>query len=264
MRQPGGALPINDRKRNSIQVIGRAAAILRALERVPEGLSLRNVAETTGLARSTTQRIVTALIEEQLLAPASRKGRIRLGLAFARLAATATLDIAAIAQPVLQDLCRRTRETVDLSVLRDDHAALVDQMVGSQRLVAVSSAGDTFPLHCTANGKALLALLPPDKLNRILAGPLTRFTEHTITDAAALRAVIAEVRAVGFAYDDEEYHLGISAIGTAFFDPLGNSYALSIPAPSARFSNHKTELQALLSEARAELAKSLGGCGATA
>src|SRR4051794_20124187 len=69
-----------------IQVIERAADVMRALYGEPRGLSLAQIAERVGLPRSTVQRLVSALVRERLLAAASPNGRVRLGPELSRLA----------------------------------------------------------------------------------------------------------------------------------------------------------------------------------
>jgi DNA-binding IclR family transcriptional regulator len=153
-------------ERTGIQVIARAAAILRSLEREPDGLSLGEIAKRIGLPRSTVQRIVAALGRERLLMSASLQARVRLGPALVALGAAADVGTERIARPIMQELSDLADETVDLSILKAESAVFVEQIQGTQRLVAVSAVGKAFPLHCTANGKALLALLAPDRQER--------------------------------------------------------------------------------------------------
>ncbi|MFN6953425.1 MAG: helix-turn-helix domain-containing protein [Acetobacteraceae bacterium] len=91
--------PAPPQDKHQIQVIARAAAILRALQDEPDGLSLGQIAARVGLPRSTVQRIVGALEGEGLLAPAIPGGRMRLGPALLRLAASVETDVAALARP---------------------------------------------------------------------------------------------------------------------------------------------------------------------
>src|ERR1700738_1207990 len=139
--------------KSQVQVIARAAAILRALEEQPAGLSLGQIAQRVALARSTVQRIVAALAAEKLLIAASPTGRVRLGPTILRLAASARTDFVATARPFLVRLSDELSETVDLATIKHDHLIIVDQVIGPQRLRAVSAIGETFPLYCTANGK---------------------------------------------------------------------------------------------------------------
>ena len=68
-------------------------------------------------------------------------------------------DFIALARPFLERLSEELHETVDLSTVKKDHLVFIDQVIGPQRLRTVSAVGETFPLYCTANGKAYLAQL---------------------------------------------------------------------------------------------------------
>jgi DNA-binding IclR family transcriptional regulator len=247
-----------DSPKQSIQVITRAVSVLRALEGEPEGLSLGQIAQRVGLARSTVQRIVDALRTEQFVIAASPTSGVRLGPALIRLAASASVEFDQITRPIMIDLSQSIGETVDLSVLKGRMAVFTDQVQGSHRLRAVSAIGETFPLHCTANGKALLSVLPREKAERLLGGTLARHTPNTITSLPALLKQLDACRRSDIAIDDEEYTEGISAVGTGFIDPIGRAVALSIPVPATRFKRIRSQLTTKLLAARARIVESLG------
>ncbi|HXP66634.1 MAG TPA: IclR family transcriptional regulator [Steroidobacteraceae bacterium] len=242
----------------SIQVIARAASVLRALEGEQTGLSLTQIAERVNLARSTVQRIVDALRAEHFVIAATPTSGVRLGPALIRLAASASVDFDLITRPLMVKLSQKLGETVDLSVLKGFSAIFTDQVQGAHRLRAVSAVGDSFPLHCTANGKALLSVMPQEHLEKFLREPLEKMTPSTVTKASELRAAIELSRKSGIAFDDEEHTEGICAVGTAFLDPLGRSIALSIPVPTPRFKRMKSSLVKELLNARASIIEALG------
>ncbi len=244
---------------NGIQVINRAARILRALRDEPAGLSLAQIAGRVELPRSTVQRIVTALAAEGLLMTASPGGRVRLGMEILALAASSRIDIVELAHPYLKALSEQSGETVDLSVLKSDHLIFVDQVVGTHRLRAVSAVGETFPLHSTANGKACLALMSDADVRTRLRGETLLLASGKRRRIDDLLAELADVRRTGVAFDDEEQSLGISAVGTAFTDGLGQTYAVSIPAPTSRFQKSRDRLATLLLAMRRELIAAVGG-----
>ena len=242
----------------SVQVIARAASVLRALEGEQTGLSLAQISQRVNLARSTVQRIVDALRTEHFLIAATPTSGVRLGPALIRLAASASVEFDQITRPIMAELSQRLAETVDLSVLKGNAAVFTDQIQGAHRLRAVSAVGETFPLHCTANGKALLSLMPKQNLDRYLRNPLPRMTPATITRAAELRVEIEACAKSGVAFDDEEHTEGISAVGTAFADPLGRIIALSVPVPTTRFKKMKPEMVRQLLIARTSILEALG------
>ena len=230
--------------KSQVQVIARAATILRALEDENAGLSLGQIAQRVNLARSTVQRIVAALEAEKLVIAATPNGRVRLGPTILRLAASVRSDFITLARPLLEQLSEELHETVDLSTVKKDHLVFIDQVIGSQRLRAVSAVGDTFPLYCTANGKAYLAQLSDTAVEALIGRAYETRTPKTLTRLDALLADLKAVRRNGVAYDREEHTLGICAVGVAFHDPLGNAVAISVPVPSQRFAHR----QALIAE----------------
>jgi DNA-binding IclR family transcriptional regulator len=228
-------LVANDK--SQVQVIARASTILRALEDENKGLSLGQIAQRVNLARSTVQRIVAALETEKLVIAATPNGRVRLGPAILRLAASVRSDFLTLARPYLERLSAELHETVDLAMVKKDQLIFIDQVIGSQRLRAVSAVGETFPLYCTANGKAYLAQLTDAAVEKLIGRAYEARTPRTLTQLGALLRELAEARRTGAAYDREEHTLGICAVGVALHDPLGNPMAISVPVPSQRFED---------------------------
>ncbi len=230
-----------------VQVIARAAEILRALKGQAEGLSLSQIANKVGLAKSTVYRIVRALEAERFVTSASPHGRIRLGLGLAPLAAWVNTEMRQQIRPYMELLSKEVNETVDLAVLDDNLVFFIDQVVVPHRLQAISAVGATFPLHCTANGKALLAELPLEQIERIVPEHLQIFTSHTITTREQLLEDLNLVRRESIAYDREEHTEGICALGTTIRDAMGDLAAITIPVPSVRFyGNEQNFVSALL------------------
>jgi DNA-binding IclR family transcriptional regulator len=233
--------------RPGIQVIARAAAILRVLESESDGLSLGQIAKRTDLPRSTVQRIVNALAEEQLLIAATPNARVMLGPAIIRMAANTRFDFATFVRPHLEALAEATGETVDLSMQRGDKMVFVDQIISNHRLTAVSAVGESFPTFCCANGKAALALLSDDEISILLQNQLYEETPNTITSVRKLMQELKNIRKDLYAVDNEEQSEGISAVGTAFHDPSGRTFAVSVPVPTTRFvRSHESITRALL------------------
>ena len=221
--------------KSQIQVIARAAAILTSLEDQPSGLSLAQIASRVDLARSTVQRIVAALSAEKFLIAASPTGRVRLGPAITRLATSVSTDFVSIARPYLMDLSQELHETVDLAAIKGHHLVFIDQVVGPQRLRAVSAVGEAFPLYCTANGKAYLAQLDDAEIEPLIGRKYQKRTPRTVTTLVELLRELRLVRNDGVAYDLEEHTPGICAVGVALCDPFGNDVAISVPIPAQRF-----------------------------
>ncbi|MEL6233071.1 MAG: IclR family transcriptional regulator [Pseudomonadota bacterium] len=228
-------------KIQGIQVISRAAGVLRALSREPGGLSLGQIASRVGLPRSTVQRIVAALALEGFISTEKGFGGIRLGPEIQGLARATATDMRERLRPVMEEISRSTGETVDMAMLTGDRMLFVDQIVGSQRLRTVSSIGESFPLTTTANGKAALACMEPARATALIAQEST--SRHT--GGRPLSALFAEIEAIrtgSLARDEDEHTEGISALGFALADPRGDIFAVSVPVPSTRFARINADL----------------------
>lgn len=242
-----------------IQVIARAAAVLRALRDHPAGLTLGELARLLALPRSTIQRIVDALDQEQLVMAASPTRGVRLGPGLLPLAAAARFEIAEFARPALQELARECGETVDLSLLDGTKLVFVDQVAGAHRLKAESGVGVAFALHSSAPGKAMLAALDAAELHNLRPRlRLTRYTASTVTSWDVLERELAQVRAQGHGVDLEENSLGICAVAVALKLPGGGLAAISVPVPTQRFESSRANVTALLMARCGRLQEALG------
>jgi DNA-binding IclR family transcriptional regulator len=230
---------------SGIQVLRRATAVLRAVSEQQGELRLADLAPVIGLPKTTIHRIVTALADDQLLR-IDQHGVLWLGAGLVSLGRVAATDLTGRLRPVLEELAAATGETVDLSVLDGQSVRFIDQIPSRHRLQAVSTIGAAFPLHCSANGKALLAALPPERVGQLLPRRLEAFTPHTITDRAALDAELESIRLSGMAEDGEEHSLGIRALGIALCDDGGPVAAISIPVPADRFGSIESQVRQAL------------------
>lgn len=232
--------------RGGIQVIERAASILRALKDEPSGMSLGQIADVVGLPRSTVQRIANAMQKERLVAAGPNGGGLRLGPELGALAKAAQLNIVESCRLLLTELARATGETADLAVLRGASMVFLDQAPGTHRLRTVSSVGEVFPLTTTANGRACLAKLPADQAVALIELEWTRLGADR--DMPAFLRELDTVRQTGLAYDLDEHTAGISAIGLAFADWSGDVHSISVPVPSTRFEAVRGDIEAALKE----------------
>lgn len=230
-----------ENSRSGIQVISRAATVLRSLKEHPEGLSLGQIATEVGLPRSTVQRIVGALQIERLLIANTAGGGVRLGPELGALAEAAQFNTADQCRPFLADLTQATGETSDLSVMRGGKMIFIDQVPGTHRLRTVSSVGEVFPVTTTANGRACLAKLPRDTAMKYASAEATR--TGAALDIDAFGKLLDQISETGLAYDNDEHSDGISAIGFAFHDLAGELHAISVPVPSSRFARQLPEIE---------------------
>jgi DNA-binding IclR family transcriptional regulator len=146
------------------------------------------------------------------------------------------------ARPFLIELRDFAQETVHLVVMDQGHVAYVDKVECSKAVRMHSAVGDRALVHCTAVGKAMLAFMPQEDVERILDDHgLPARTPQTITDRGRLREELKKVRRLGYAVDDIENEEGIRCLGAPIFDHQGRpAAALSVSGPAYRLSMERT------------------------
>ncbi len=240
-----------------IAVLERAIGILRALGDSAGVMSLGEIAERCELPRSTVHRIVHTLRDAGFVAQGPGYGRLRLGPELARLAAVSGPRLVPVLRPFLEQLSRRLEEGASLAVLDGCSVRFLDQVISGAGLRAVSLVGSCFPVHCTANGKALLAELAPPQLAAVLPAELERLTPSTIVERDLLLAELERVRQSGVAIDREEHAEGISAVGAVVRDAVGNIAALTVAMPASRLEGRESEVVAAVLEVAARASEAL-------
>jgi len=232
-------------------VIARAAEAMRVLAEA-KGMSLSDVASAVGLARSTTHRIIASLEKEGLVV-SNGPGGYRLGPSITLLAEACKVAAIHDLHPYMRRLSQEVHETVDLSILAGNSMSFVDQVIAPHRLRAVSAIGVSFPLYCTANGKAVLAAMPREAARALLPKRLERFTPHTCTSHAQLEKELDQVRRSGIAMDREAHTMGICAVGACVSLGTSDFLAISIPLPAGRFYGRESKIAAILRKHSAQI-----------
>ena len=201
--------------------IGKTLAVLEALA---EHQRLADIAQRTGLPKSTVHRILKALIEHGY----ARAGGDGTYLAGPRILSIAGqilsgYDYTRQAGPALRALQARTGFTVHFALLTGAEAIYLDKLeAGDQPYRMASRIGMRLALHSTGIGKAILAHLPEEEAEHLLAeAGMARRTPNTITTWAAMKAELERVRARGFAVDDEENEENTRCVAAAVFDHQG-------------------------------------------
>ena len=247
-------------RRDGVQVLERAAQMLRALSAEPDGLTPIELADRVGLPRSTAYRIVGTLTGEGLVR-VSPSGKLHIGPGLIGIATAGRRDLRHEASPYLERLSHELHETVELVVLDGGEALFTNQFVSSRSLRVVAEVGDRFPLYCTACGKALLAELPHAEAMRLIPRKLKGYTPHTNLNREHLLKELDLVRATGVAYDHQEHTIGVSAVGAAIRDAAGSVAALTVVMPAARLEGNEEHVAAALLRVRDEIQTALNGDG---
>jgi DNA-binding IclR family transcriptional regulator len=147
-------------------------------------------------------------------------------------------EIRHTAHPMMQELSRAFRETVNLGYWDGRAIVHLDKINSTEILRMDSGLGGVAPAYCTALGKAILAFLPEEEVDGYLKTvDFQPLAPNTITSAAKMRSALEKIRRNGFAVDDEELSIGLRCVAAPVFDYTGrSSYAISISGPSHRMT----------------------------
>lgn len=248
-----------------IPAIERAVAMLDTLGRYRDGLPLADVARECAVTRSTAYRILNSLAAAGLVRRSGLPGRYGLGPRLLGLAAAARAglhagDIVGPAHPHLARLSAVTGEASKLSILADDMAMCVDAVAGSSEYALSPLVAQSFPLHAGAASKVLLAGMEPSARQAVLRAPLSRHTELTVVDAAALDAELARIAGDGWAEDRGEHSRSVCALAAPVKDGAGQvvatvSMAYLAERHQAMRRNHLADLVRCCEAIAADLAR---------
>jgi len=214
------------------QAIDRAAGLLNLVVDAAGSVTFTELVASSGLARSTTSRLLLAL-ERNGLVYREPSGAFRPGDAFVRYAVRANTesDLVALARPFLERLGEMTHETINLGVARHAMVEQIAQVDSRYVLGGTNWLGRSEPLHCTALGKVLLAYGAAE----LPKGRLARLTGTTITRRSVLEEELSKVRRRGYAVTDEELEPGLVAIAAPVQRDRSRAIAaISVSAPSTR------------------------------
>lgn len=241
----------------------RALAILELLTTREEPMTFTELREAMDLPRSSLHGLLGTMTETGWLRldDVSRTYTLGIRTLEAGNAYTRSLTLSARAHPFMVSVSRQLNETVQLSVLDGRHNVYIAKVDGRQALRLASEVGRRLPAHATGLGKAMLAYLPPEELDRRFDSvELERYTTKTIPDLRALRSALAKIRAVGYAADNEEYSIGVRCIAVPIRDDTGLVIAaMSVSAPTIRFDRDgRRQALELLVTASRELSRELG------
>jgi DNA-binding IclR family transcriptional regulator len=233
------------------QAVDRACALVDLVVRADEPLTFTDISDATGLARSTTSRLLAAL-ERTALVQRDPSGAYVAGSLFALYAARHDRwqQTARVAMPHLERLRDRTGETAHLGVAQGSSVLHVAQ-ADSAYLLGTRDWTNTFvPEHCSALGKVLLAAgaMP------MPSGALERRTERTIADRDELAHALAVVRGRGYAVAVDELEVGLTAVAAPVRGGDGSVFAaIGVSGPTARLEDRVDQVGRLLTEQARDL-----------
>lgn len=213
-------------------------------------LTVSQVADRLGVARSTAHRLLSMLVYRDFAAQDDER-RYHPGpvLALARHSQSGTSQLRTAALPHLQRLVDVVGETANLTVRTGATDRFAASVESTQALRVGSREGMAFPAHRATGGLVLLAALDRAEVEALYPAEDYAERPEERPDLARLATELARVRKSGFAVNNERSERGIVAVGVPVQGGDGAPVAgLSVSCPSVRYDRH--QLPALVDELR--------------
>lgn len=202
--------------------------IIEAVTDDGAGLTFSEIVETTAVPKATAHRLLRELVELTALAYDESTRRYRGGLLLAGLGASVmqNYDVRRVVRPHLEALQEATGNVATLGILNGEHGVYVDKIEPAEFGIRLhSEIGKSFPLHCTAMGKVLLAHSDAATVNRVTRRKLKAYTANTMTDGKRLREELDVIARQGYAVDNEEITRGLVCVAAPIFGVDGSVQA---------------------------------------
>jgi len=197
--------------------VKKAFAILSAISSSRDGMGVSDLAKKLKMAKSTVHGMTSALEElgAAMRDPLTKKYKLGFTLLEIGRSAYSGIDLQTAARPVTEELMEKTRTSVFLGILNWDQVTILDIVESRQELNITAPVGSTIPLFAGAVGKVFLASMAEEQAKKMVQSKgLPRFTDNSIVDPELYFDELRQVRAKGYAVDDEEYIPGVRAVAS--------------------------------------------------
>ncbi|GAY09499.1 transcriptional regulator, IclR family [Pseudonocardia sp. N23] len=232
----GQAEPGAERSSGRVQSVERTFELLEAMSDLGGTAGLSQLAARLGLPLPTIHRLVRTLVDLGYVRQQPSR-EYALGPRLMRLGEHASRLLGTWAMPHLRDLVDEIGESANLAMLDGDHVVYTAQVPGVHSMRMFTEVGRRAQVHCTAVGKAMLALMPREQADVIVRGSvMTPQTGHTIVTLDGFHTELARVKEMGYAVDNEEQEIGVRCVAVAVPGRTPRA-AFSISGPSPRMTD---------------------------
>jgi len=224
--------------RDLVGSLGKGLGVMEILAAHPDGMTLTEMAEAASLTRAGARRFLLTLVASGYALQDGRTFRLSPRLLTVARTWVGGSSLWTFAEPFMREVSEQVHESCSAAVLSDLDVVYVAR-VGATRILSVAvHVGTRLPAWCTSMGRVLAAGLPETEIDvfaqRSAPGPLT---PKSLTDPAALAAMIRKTRAEGYALVDEELELGLRSIAVPIRDRAGKTVAaINVSTQAVRFT----------------------------
>jgi len=247
----------------TVRSVERACDILFTFHSLSPTLSPADIAEKIGLPKTTTYRILKALESRGLVQRDPQTLKFSLGFKIFQLGADYynQMDIRKIALPYMRELSDNSKEAVSLNIVQNQRRVCIERIESQGIIRYYLPLGASTPLYIGATGKVLMAFLSQKEIEQIISRQIVNNPEARNVDVVRLRKELAEIRAKGYAYTNDEFGLGIDTVAAVINGYPGSAVTcINITGLANSFSSEKVSMYTkLLVDAARDISELLGG-----
>ncbi|MFD2616213.1 IclR family transcriptional regulator [Terrilactibacillus laevilacticus] len=252
----------NSSKKTAILETGdRILRILECFNSEKTEWGVTELSDYLGLYKSVVHRALVTLENRGFVTknPISQKYFLGIKLFELGMVVAGQMNLRTIARPFMEDLCEFAKETVMLMIIDGLDGICIDKVESSQSVRYTTPLGKRVPLHAGATTKILMAYLSEEKINKIVARGLKRFTPYTVCDSSELIKQLQLIKEKGYCISSNDFSLGGMGIAVPVYDYTGNVVAgLSISGLEIRMRENKEQLLLECQKAADRISKRLG------
>ena len=226
-----------------VKSLAKALKVLECFNPKNPELGITQISSMLGIAKSSVSNIVSTFGQMGYLEQNAKTGRYTLGLKLLEYSymINERLGYQRLFYDVMQDISKQFNAITYFAIYKDKKVFYLCNMyppVEAYNYPYRIIIGETAPLYCTAIGKAMMAFLPGEELEKCLKVKRIAYTDSTITDEQALREEIAVIRKQGFALDRAEHEYGLFCMGVPVFVEKNKLFgAVSMSSPNLNFAD---------------------------
>ncbi|MCG8484809.1 MAG: IclR family transcriptional regulator [Clostridia bacterium] len=248
---------------NIVKSIVKAFDILELLDKRNE-LGITEISEALGLDKSTVHRLISTLKEKGYVVQNASNNKYSNSFKLFEMGNNVVerLGFRRQAQPYLEHLARVTNETVNLAIMYDSNIIYIDKIESSATIKVDLNVGKKLPAYCTGLGKAMLAFMSQEKMEKIMADvEFIQYTNKTVADYPELLEQLKAIKQQGYSIDDEEYVEGLKCVSAPIFSYSGEVIAaISVAIPKYRYDEGEKNIgyANIIKKTAMSLSKELG------
>ena len=241
--------------------IDKSLDVLEIISKNSKGLSLAELVKMIGMPKTTVFRILDVLKAREYVVLDQNTEKYSIGIKSLEIGISGLIgqDIVEVSIPYLHNISEKIGETSFLAVYNSGDVVYLYKAEGTRSIQTTARLGSRCPAYCTALGKAILAHLPIEEVDRIFEKKLSKFTSKTVTERVELYEEFANIRANGYASDDEGMERGQFCLGAPIHNYTGSVIAaISVSGPSKRMQENHEQIITELIVVRESISKRLG------